>query len=78
MLFMILTQTRHLSTQQYSLFDREPARPAIPHFTLPECYAVHNVASLDSKMSNLNDEALIYMFYNNPGDMQQLMAAQEL
>lgn len=29
-------------------------------------------------MSNFNDEALIFMFYSNPGDIQQVMAAQEL
>jgi hypothetical protein len=29
-------------------------------------------------MTNFNDEALIFMFYTNPGDIQQIMAAQEL
>lgn len=73
-----LTQTRLFSTMQYSLFDNEPARPAVPQYNLPECYRVHNIAPLDSKMTNLNDEALIFMFYSNPGDIQQVMAAQEL
>lgn len=73
-----LTVTRPISNQIYSLWDNEPPRPAIPRYNLPECYRVHNVASLDSKMSNFNDEALIFMFYSNPGDIQQVMAAQEL
>lgn len=50
----------------------------MPRFTLPECYTVGNVAALETKMSNFNDEALIFMFYSNPGDVQQLMAASEL
>ncbi|KAH8804999.1 NOT2 family protein-like protein [Xylogone sp. PMI_703] len=75
---MELTSSEPISTQIYSLWDNEPPRPAIPRYTLPECYRVHNVASLDSKMSNFNDEALIFMFYSNPGDIQQVMAAQEL
>lgn len=73
-----LIHIRLLSTQLYSLFDREPARPPVPPFTIPECYAVHNVAKLDTKMQNLNDEALIYMFYNSPGTLDQAKAAQQL
>ncbi len=74
----MLTWFRAISPQVYSLWDSEPPRPAIPPFTLPECYTVGNVAPLDTKMSNFNDEALIFMFYSNPGDIQQVMAAQEL
>ncbi|KAF8863231.1 NOT2 family protein-like protein [Acephala macrosclerotiorum] len=73
-----LASTEPFSNQIFSLFDNEPPRPAVPRFTLPECYTVGNVATLESKMSNFNDEALIFMFYSNPGDMQQVMAAQEL
>jgi CCR4-NOT transcription complex subunit 2 len=73
-----LTYGRPISTQIYSLWDNEPPRPAIPPFNLPECYRVHNIAQLESKMGNFNDEALIFMFYSNPGDIQQVMAAQEL
>ncbi|RFU28277.1 hypothetical protein B7463_g8050, partial [Scytalidium lignicola] len=75
---MDLNSAEPISSQIYSLWDNDPPRPAIPRYTLPECYRVHNVASLDSKMSNFNDEALIFMFYSNPGDIQQVMAAQEL
>lgn len=73
-----LTFHRLISTQVYSLWDNEPPRPAIPRFTLPECYTVGNVAPLETKLANLNDEALIFMFYSNPGDVQQLLAASEL
>lgn len=50
----------------------------MPHYELPECYRVANIAPLESKMTNFNDEALMFMFYSNPGDIQQIMAAQEL
>jgi len=73
-----LNSTEHISPQVYSLWDTEPARPAIPRFTLPECYTVGNVAPLESKMTAFSEEALIFMFYSNPGDYQQVMAAQEL
>jgi CCR4-NOT transcription complex subunit 2 len=69
---------RPFATQQYSLWDNEPARPVVPRFTIPECYRVHNIAPLENKITNLNDEALIFMFYSNPKDIQQVMAAQEL
>lgn len=67
-----------VSNQVYSLWDNEPPRPVLPHYKLPECYTVTNVAQLETKMANLNDEALIFMFYSSPGDLQQVMAAQEL
>lgn len=73
-----LTWLRNISDQVYSLWDNEPPRPAVPKFKLPDCYTVGNVARLDTKMPNFNDEALIFMFYSNPGDVQQVMAAQEL
>ncbi|KAH6716918.1 hypothetical protein BKA61DRAFT_600735 [Leptodontidium sp. MPI-SDFR-AT-0119] len=73
-----LNSNENISSQLYSLWENEPPRPAVPRFTLPECYTVGNVAALETKMSNFNDEALIFMFYSNPGDVQQLMAAQEL
>lgn len=69
---------RQFSTQIYSLFDNEPARPPVPNYVLPDCYRVLNIAQLDSKMTNFNDEALIFMFYSNPGGLHQVMAATEL
>jgi len=73
-----VTLHRPFATQNYSLWDNEPPRPAVPKFKLPECYRVHNIAPLETKVANLNDEALMFMFYSNPGDIQQMMAAQEL
>ncbi|KAE9363483.1 hypothetical protein N431DRAFT_431701 [Stipitochalara longipes BDJ] len=67
-----------ISEQVYSLWDNEPPRPAIPKFKLPDCYTVSNVGRLDTKMTGFNDEALLFMFYSNPGDVAQIMAAQEL
>ncbi|KAH8789506.1 hypothetical protein F5882DRAFT_325077 [Hyaloscypha sp. PMI_1271] len=73
-----LNSNEMISDQVYSLWDNEPPRPAVPKFKLPDCYTVSNVARLDTKMTGFNDEALLYMFYSNPGDVQQIMAAQEL
>ncbi|KAM3076949.1 transcriptional regulator [Clarireedia jacksonii] len=67
-----------ISTQIYSLWENEPPRPDVTSYKLPDCYRVHNIAPLETKMSNFNDEALLFMFYSNPGDKQQLMAAREL
>lgn len=72
------TFSRPISGQIYSLFDNEPARPPVPSYTLPDCYRVSNVAALDTKLGNFNDEALMFMFYSNPGGLQQIMAATEL
>ncbi|RKF57112.1 putative not2 family protein [Golovinomyces cichoracearum] len=66
------------SSQIFSLWDNEPPGPVMPLYKLPDCYTVSNVAQLETKMANLNDEALIFMFYSSPGDLQQVMAAQEL
>lgn len=59
-------------------FDDAPPRPTIPKYTLPECYQVHNTQALENKLSNFSDDTLMAMFYMNPGDLQQAMAAQEL
>jgi CCR4-NOT transcription complex subunit 2 len=75
---MVLKLPRNISNQVYSLWDNEPPTPAVPRFALPECYTVGNVAALETKINNFNDEALIFMFYSNPGDIQQQMAALEL
>ena len=75
---VLANKNRPFATQQYSLFDNEPARPVVPRYQLPDCYRVQNIAPLDQKISNLNDEALIFMFYSNPKDIQQVYAAQEL
>ncbi|RKF55307.1 putative not2 family protein [Erysiphe neolycopersici] len=73
-----LSSSDLISNQIYSLWDNDPPRPAMLSYKLPECYTVSNVAQLETKMANFNDEALIFMFYSSPGDIQQVMAAQEL
>ncbi|KAI1000581.1 hypothetical protein K3495_g7615 [Podosphaera aphanis] len=73
-----LSSSELISNQVYSLWDNDIPRLPKPPFKLPECYTVSNVAQLETKMTNFNDEALIFMFYSNPGDLQQVMAAQEL
>ncbi|CAD6501271.1 BgTH12-01523 [Blumeria graminis f. sp. triticale] len=73
-----LSSSENISNQVYSLWENEPPRLAMPPYKLPDCYTVTNVAQLETKMTNFNDEALLFMFYSNPGDLQQVMAAQEL
>lgn len=73
-----LTSPQPLSTQIYSLFNELPPRPSIPEFRLPECYSVNNVQPLENKISNFNEETLMWIFYSCPGDMKQHMAAHEL
>ncbi|OTB08084.1 hypothetical protein M426DRAFT_317188 [Hypoxylon sp. CI-4A] len=73
-----LTSPQPISTQIYSLFNDAPPRPAIPEFRLPECYSVNNVQPLENKISNFNEETLMWIFYSCPGDVKQHMAAHEL
>ena len=67
-----------ITDQIWSLWDDEPPRPAVPKYKLPDCYTVANVGRLDTKVPNFNDEALLFMFYSSPGDVDQLAAATEL
>lgn len=62
----------------FSLFNDTPPRPAIPEYRLPECYNVNNVQPLENKISNFNEETLMWIFYSCPGDIKQHMAAHEL
>ncbi len=73
-----LSSTERLSTQIWSPFDDLPSRPAVQPHTIPDCYAVHNVQPVQEKMSSFSDETLMFMFYNNPQDVQQMIAADEL
>ncbi|KAI1450228.1 hypothetical protein F5Y02DRAFT_367961 [Annulohypoxylon stygium] len=72
------TSPQPLSTQVFSLFNDTPPRPAIPEYRLPECYNVNNVQPLENKISNFNEETLMWIFYSCPGDIKQHMAAHEL
>lgn len=50
----------------------------IPEFKLPECYQVESVVSQQSKIQNLTEETLFYIFYTMPHDSMQEAAAVEL
>ncbi|KAK4176700.1 putative general negative regulator of transcription subunit [Triangularia setosa] len=67
-----------ISTQIYSLFNAVPPRPAIPKFTLPDCYQVKNVQPIEAKISSFNEETLMWIFYSCPRDFKQQLAAVEL
>lgn len=73
-----LNSNERLSEMVWSPFDDAPARPAVLPHKIPECYQVHNVAPVEAKLSNFSDETLMMMFYNNPQDVQQMIAAEEL
>lgn len=75
---LLLTCARLLSSQIFSLFNNLPARAPIPEFRLPDCYTVNNVQPLENKISNFNEETLMWIFYSCPGDIKQHMAAHEL
>jgi CCR4-NOT transcription complex subunit 2 len=62
----------------WSPWDDLPGRPDIPKHTIPDCYQVFNVQPIENKMSSFSDETLMMMFYNNPQDVQQMIAATEL
>lgn len=48
-----------------------------PEFSLPACYNV-NPPAPTTKVSQVSDETLFYMFYSQPRDVLQDSAAQEL
>ncbi|KAI1133096.1 CobW/HypB/UreG, nucleotide-binding domain-containing protein [Nemania abortiva] len=73
-----LTSPAMISTQIWSPFTDAPPRPAIPDFRLPDCYKVNNVQPLRNKISNFNEETLMWIFYSCPGDYQQQLAAEQL
>jgi len=61
-----------------SPFAETGSRPMQPDFTLPQCYTVHNVHKLETKVPSFSDETLFYMFYTMPRDVMQEVAAAEL
>lgn len=50
----------------------------MPNFNLPECYTVRNTQPIEQKVTNFTEETLLYMFYANPQDKHQFLAAQQL
>ncbi|KAI0100624.1 hypothetical protein GGR51DRAFT_531919 [Nemania sp. FL0031] len=73
-----LSSPAPISTQIWSPFTDTPPRPPIPDFRLPDCYKVNNVQPLRNKISNFNEETLMWIFYSCPGDYQQQLAAEQL
>ncbi|KAG9860088.1 hypothetical protein KCU77_g4573, partial [Aureobasidium melanogenum] len=59
-------------------FADNRSRPVIPEYTLPAGYTVTNVPALGSRMSAFSDETLFFVFYQNPRDVVQELAAGEL
>jgi CCR4-NOT transcription complex subunit 2 len=59
-------------------FADSRSRPVIPDFALPAAYSVTNVPSLASRMPAFSDETLFFVFYQNPRDVVQELAAGEL
>ena len=49
-----------------------------PDYILPQCYTVTNTHVIEEKLPGLSDETLIYIFYTQPRDVIQEMAAGEL
>ncbi|KAK7541991.1 uncharacterized protein J3D65DRAFT_612213 [Phyllosticta citribraziliensis] len=61
-----------------SPFADAASRPVVPDFTLPTAYTVTNVPPLHTKIPSFTDETLFAIFYQNPRDVIQEVAAQEL
>lgn len=61
-----------------SPFAEAGSRPAIPDFTLPPAYTVGNVPPLHTKIPSFGEETLFQIFYQNPRDLSQELAAAEL
>ena len=59
-------------------FADATSRPLQPDFQLPECYTVDNVHRVREKIPGFTDETLFYIFYTQPRDIMQELAATEL
>ncbi|KAK5111643.1 hypothetical protein LTR62_004748 [Meristemomyces frigidus] len=53
-------------------------RNVVPEYTLPTAYTVTNVPPLEQRIAAFSDETLFSIFYQNPGDYKQELAAVEL
>ncbi|KAK5721725.1 transcriptional regulator [Elasticomyces elasticus] len=53
-------------------------RNVVPEFTLPQAYRVGNVPGVEGRMGAFSDETLFSIFYQNPLDYRQELAALEL
>ena len=59
-------------------FAEQGLRPLQPDYVLPECYTVDNVHKVKEKVMNFSEETLFYIFYTQPKDIMQEMAAEGL
>lgn len=59
-------------------FAESGSRPLQPDFKLPECYTVDNVHRVREKIPGFSDETLFWIFYTQPRDIMQELAATEL
>ncbi|KAL9026272.1 MAG: hypothetical protein Q9196_005041 [Gyalolechia fulgens] len=59
-------------------FAEPNSRPLQPDFHLPECYTVDNVHRVRDKIASFSDETLFWIFYTQPRDFMQELAASEL
>ena len=59
-------------------FAETGSRPLQPDFKLPECYTVDNVHNVRAKIQGFSDETLFWIFYTQPKDVMQELAATEL
>ncbi|KAL9079673.1 MAG: hypothetical protein Q9157_001449 [Trypethelium eluteriae] len=59
-------------------FSNPSERPAVPEYTTPQAYYVHNVQPLHARIPSFSDETLIAIFYQYPRDIIQENAAAEL
>ncbi len=74
-----LNMNESLHSSFMSPFALDPSMGADPVFALPECYTVaENTSSLLSRIPNLSDETLFYIFYAMPRECYQEAAAQTL
>lgn len=59
-------------------FPDSASRPLQPDFTLPDCYTVTNIHRVRDKLPGFSDETLFWIFYTQPMDILQDVAAAEL
>lgn len=59
-------------------FSQARSHPIVPDFRLPAAYSVLNVPPLHTKIASFSDETLFAIFYGNPRDVSQELAANEL
>ena len=74
----LLTPYRQLHNTWGGPFAEPGSRPPQPDYTLPECYTVDNVHKVKEKMANFSEETLFYIFYTQPKDIMQELAAEGL